>query len=174
MTQMLLGLNPEAKVISFEPNPKLTPVGDVQRMALSDTNGESTFEIPQGDNDWGRLSSDPDTGSSGTQFSVKTMRMDTLIESGEINWKELPKPILVKIDTEGSEKKVLDGFGDYLSNVSYLLIEVENSKQRGGNYSLVTLSSVLSAQGFSQSKIVYACYDGPDAPAYSDILFWKD
>ncbi|GAG44674.1 unnamed protein product, partial [marine sediment metagenome] len=27
---------------------------------------------------------------------------------------------------------------------------------------------------FTESKILYSCYDGPDAPPYNDILFWKE
>ena len=99
--------------------------------------------------------------------------MDTLIRTGKIPWDNLKQPIMVKIDTEGSEKRVIDGFGKYLSDVEYLLVEVENIEQRGQNYNLLGLSTTLASHGFDQCKIVYACYDGPDAPAYTDVLFWR-
>jgi hypothetical protein len=81
--------------------------------------------------------------------------------------------VLVKIDTEGSEKRVIDGFGKYLKDVAYLLVEVENQEARGKNYDLISLCTTLAGKGFDRSKIVYSCYDGPEAPAYSDILFWR-
>lgn len=174
MTQLLLGMNPKARVISVEPNPDLTPVGDVMRMALSDEDGTAQFYIPEGDAGWGTIESQKsEFGNIAPQYSVTTRRMDSLIEEGKVNWAGLRKPIFVKIDTEGSEKRVVEGFGKYLSDVSYLLIEVENKEQRGQNYNIMSLSQVLAKHGYDKCKIVYSCYDGPDAPSYSDVLFWK-
>lgn len=174
MARLLLGMNSKAKVISCEPNPKLSPIGDVMRIALSDTDGEADFFIPMDDSGWGTIEAGKDNISSSTNhFRVKTNRLDTLIRTKQMPWDKLKRPIMVKIDTEGSEKRVIDGFGTYLSDVTYLLIEVENIEQRGQNYNLLQLSTTLATHGFDQCKIVYACYDGPDAPAYTDVLFWR-
>lgn len=174
MTQLLLGMNAKAKVISFEPNPKLSPIGEISRIALSDTDGSTDFYIPHDDNGWGTIEAGKiNISSTTTHYSVTTNRMDTLIDTGRIPWGSYKRPIMVKIDTEGSEKRVIDGFGKYLLDVTYLLVEVENIEQRGKNYDLLSLSTLLATHGFDQCKIVYACYDGPVAPAYSDILFWK-
>ena len=174
MTRLLLGMNRDAKVLSFEPNPALHPLGDVWRIALSDSDGEADFFIPSDDSGWGTIEGRKDSISSNTRhFRVRTNRMDSLIRAGEVPWESLKRPILLKIDTEGSEKRVLDGFGKYLSDVQYALVEVENNEKRGRNYTLMSVSAALAAHGFNQCKIVYACYEGPDAPAYSDILFWK-
>jgi FkbM family methyltransferase len=174
MSRLLLGMNTSAKVISFEPNPKLTPIGDVRRIALSDVDGETEFFIPHDDSLWGTIEpGQRKIPGDTTHYSVKACRMDTLIATEQVPWHTLRRPIMVKIDTEGSEKRVIDGFGGYLSDVAYLLAEVENIEQRGENYNLLSLSAILASLGFDQCKIVYACYDGPDAPAYSDILFWR-
>ena len=174
MSRLLLGMNPQAKLFSFEPNPKLSPMGEVSRVALSDTDGTADLFIPSADNDWGTLEASKSGISTETpHFSVETRRMDTLIDSGKMPWASLAHPIFVKIDTEGGEKRVVDGFGKYLSDVTYLLVEVENIEARGRNYDLLSLSPVIAAHGFNRCKIMYSCYDGPDAPAYSDILFWK-
>lgn len=174
MTRLLLGMNPDARVLSFEPNQKLSPIGEIKRVALSDTDGTADFFIPQDDAGWGTIEAGKGNISTATaRYPVKTRRMETLIDSGEISWNTLKHPILVKIDTEGSEKRVVDGFGKYLGDITYLLIEVENSEQRGHNYDLTSLCLALAGHGFDHSKIVYSCYDGPDAPAYSDIFFWK-
>lgn len=174
MTRLLLGMARDAQVLSFEPNPQLCPVGEVKRIALSDADGTADLLIPQDDAAWGTIEAGKsDISTTTTRYSVTTRRMETLIDSGEISWNAMKHPILVKIDTEGSEKRVIDGFGKYLGDITYLLIEVENIEQRGHNYDLTSLCLVLARHGFDHSKIVYSCYDGPDAPAYSDILFWK-
>ncbi|MGI5964215.1 MAG: FkbM family methyltransferase [Lawsonibacter sp.] len=174
MARLLLGMNANAKVISCEPNPKLSPIGEVMRIAISDTDGEADFFIPMDDTGWGTIEAGKDNISTNTnRFPVTINRMDTLIRTGKIPWDNLKQPIMVKIDTEGSEKRVIDGFGKYLSDVEYLLVEVENIEQRGQNYNLLGLSTTLASHGFDQCKIVYACYDGPDAPAYTDVLFWR-
>ena len=174
MARLLLGMNSNAKVISCEPNPKLSPIGDVMRIALSDTDGEADFFIPMDDTGWGTIEAGKDNISPNTNhFRVKTNRLDTLVRTGELPWDTLKRPIMVKIDTEGSEKRVIDGFGKYLTDVTYLLVEVENIEQRGQNYNLLQFSTTLATHGFDQCKIVYACYDGPDAPAYTDVLFWR-
>ena len=174
MTRLLLGLNAHARVISFEPNPKLSPVGEIWRIALSDSDGSTDFFIPHDDTGWGTIEAGKaNITSKTTRHAVTMNRMETLIDTGQIPWDTLKRPIMVKIDTEGSEKRVIDGFGKYLSDDTYLLVEVENSEQRGQNYNLLSLSTLLAGHGFDQCKIVYACYDGPEAPAYSDILFWK-
>jgi len=173
MTCLLLGTAPDAEVFSFEPNPKLSPAGKVYRIALSDTDGTTDFFLPQNDSDWGTIEAGKVNITSGTtRYSVPTRRMESLIESGEIAWGG-GSPVLVKIDTEGSEKRVIDGFGKYLKDVAYLLVEVENQETRGQNYDLISLCTTLAEKGFDRSKIVYSCYDGPEAPAYSDILFWR-
>lgn len=174
MARLLLGMNPNAKIISFEPNPTLCPIGDVIRVALSDTDGEAELFVPLHDAQLGRIQLTKENMSpSGIHFPVRINRMDTLIRKGSIPWDSLKRPIMVKIDTEGSEQKIINGFGKYLSDVSYLLVEVENVEQRGQNYNLLQLSTTVATHGFNQCKIVYACYDGPDAPAYTDVLFWR-
>ena len=43
-----------------------------------------------------------------------------------LNFKKIKKPILVKIDVQGYERKVLDGFGNSIKYVDYFIIEVSN------------------------------------------------
>jgi FkbM family methyltransferase len=174
MARLLLAMNPQARLFSFEPNPELSPMGEVRRVALSDSDGQADLYIPANDHGWGTIETSKSGISADTpHHAIETRRMQTLIASGEMPWADLPRPIFVKIDTEGSEKRVIEGFGPYLADVSYLLVEVENIEQRGRNYDLLSLSPLVAAHGFNRCKIMYSCYDGPDAPAYSDILFWK-
>lgn len=170
---MLLSLNREARVFSFEPNPDLTPLGTVFHMALSDADGDSDFWIPSNDTGWGTLeASNPEITAGTPHFTVQTRRMDSLVADGTLDWAALRKPIFLKLDVEGAEMRVLKGFGALLKDVSYVLMEVDNGDDRGGEYDLLSLCSLMRSAGFSRSRIVYACYDGPDAPTYCDMLFW--
>lgn len=171
---LLLSATPNAIVLSFEPNPELRPIGKIYPTALSDKNGLAEFYLPADDIYWGTLVEAKEGVTTSTKsFEVKTARFDTLVNAGEVRLSELPRPILVKIDTEGSEKKVLDGFGTTLHEIDMLLVEVENIESRGRSYNLLTLATYLATYGFKNAKILYACFDGPTAPAYADILFWK-
>lgn len=173
MTKLLmLACERSVGVHSFEPHPGLNPIGTKHSLALSDRNGETEFFIPSGDHDWGTIKRP--SGQSMESFKVNMARFDTLVEEGKINWSALPGPVLVKVDTEGSEFDAIRGFGNHLANVDYLLVEVENHEVRGGNYSMAELSTYLSAFGFNRSKVLYACYDGPVSPAYLDTMFWRD
>lgn len=175
MTKLLLLTAPDARVISFEPNPKLEPLGEKYEIALSDSDGMTEFYIPCSDDDWGTIEPEKENISAATRhFTVRQSSMKSLIQTKTIPWSELPRPILVKIDTEGSEKRVIAGFGEYLRDVSYMIIEVENMEMRGGNYNMIDLCCLIASYGFRKSKLLYSCYDGPDAPAYSDVLFWKN
>ena len=169
MTRLLLLCGcQDARVISFEPNPALQPVGEVHRVALLDRDGTVPFNVPD-DNGWGSVAAVQGDKS----FQVRAARFETLVKLGEVEWERLSRPLLVKIDTEGAEKQVIDGFGDHLGQVDQLLIEVANQDDRGQQYNLLTLCTHLAKYGFRNAKILYACYDGPSAPAYADVLFWK-
>ena len=172
---LLLSAAADARVISFEPNRCLQPLGEKVEIALSDKDGTADFVIPAHDDDWGTINALKDVAGDMRQgYKVRQARLQTLIEKGEVPWAQLPKPILMKIDTEGSEKKVLDGTGKYLHDVKYVLIEVENAEERGANYNMTDICCVLREYGFDRMRILYSCYDGPEAPAYSDVLFWKE
>jgi FkbM family methyltransferase len=171
---LLLSCEPNAAVLSFEPNPELQPIGECFPFALFDEDGIAEFVIPHHDPLWGRLGNPPPLPASGTpHFQVHTARFDSLVHHKQIHWEQLPHPVLVKVDTEGSELNVLRGFGDFLKQVEYVLVEIENREERGQNYTLVELCCYLSRYGFTRSKVLFACYDGPLAPAYMDTMFWK-
>ena len=178
---LLLSCQPETKVISFEPNPALTPIGEKIELALSDKDGQTELYIPENDDLWATIKSDHEQIADETKhFPVEEARFDSLVAQKRVDWEQLKQPILVKIDTEGSEKLVIDGFGNFLHDITYLLIEIHNTESFGRifsfgrNYSFVHLCKKLADHGFTESKILYSCYDGPDAPPYNDILFWKE
>jgi len=172
---LLLSCEANTKVISFEPNPGLQPIGEHFTCALSDEDGATDFVISQNDPLWGRIqdkSGRPDSGDP--RFQVCTARFHSLVQNKQLAWEMLLHPVLVKIDAEGSEFKALKGFGDLLQDIEYLLVEVENREDRGQNYTMMELCNYLSKYGFNSSKVLYALFDGPLSPAYMDTMFWKN
>jgi FkbM family methyltransferase len=176
MTKLiLLSSEADADVYSFEPNPNLKPIGKTYPMALWDQEGEADFAVPSGDDLWGRLSpvaAESPRVTRGTR--VRTARFDAFCATQpELSLSGMKRPRLVKVDTEGCEFRVLQGFGETLWEMDYLLVEVENREERGGSYDFLDVAVLVSRYGFNRSKILYACYEGPQSPAYCDVLFWK-
>ena len=177
MTRLLqLLATPGAEILSFEPIPSLNPVGKRFHQALSDTDGKAEFFIPgTSDDELGSLHRDfaDQSGQGARSIPVEMARLDTLVAHGVVPWAKLKKPILLKIDTEGNELKVLKGFGDYLRFVDYVLTEVENDNSRGRHYDLIEMCDRMKEAGFNRSRMTYACFEGDSAAPYFDLLFWR-
>ncbi len=172
---LMLSCAPDVKLLSFEPNPNLAPMGEVFHLALSNADGEADFFMPSGDDNWGTIEElDPAPDQAQEKQRVVCARFDTLVAEGKVVLPELPRPILLKIDTEGSELRVLEGFGQTLAEIDLLLIEVSNSTSRTSHYNLLTLAAKLRTEGFSGSKVLYSSLEGPKAPTYMDVLFWRE
>ena len=170
--RLLLLINPAARLISFEPQSECHPLGKVYRMALSDVNGEGTLCAPQGDRYGARLRNDPTPGHDSSQtreWRVEMRRFDSL----DIDMTTLKKPVLLKVDVEGHELRVLKGFGQQLDHVTHVIIEVQNDQNRDRDYDALELYSYLATHGFGHSLCLNAWFDGSNPPAYSDVLFSK-
>lgn len=165
-----------AEILSFEPIPSLNPIGERFYQALSDTDGKAEFFIPGvSDDELGSLHRDyaDQSGQRARSIQVDVARFDTLVANGVVPWAKLKKPLLLKIDTEGNELKVLKGFGDYLRFVDYVLTEVENDNSRGRHYDLIEICARMKEAGFDRSRITYACFEGASTAPYFDLLFWR-
>ena len=167
---------PDAEILSFEPIRSLHPIGTRFFQALSDKDGKADFFIPgTSDDELGSLYRDfaDHSGQGARTIEVETARFDTLVEKKMVPWENLKKPILLKIDTEGGDLKVLNGFGECLRSVDYVLTEVENDNSRGRHYDLIEICARMKDAGFNRSRMTYACFDGATASAYFDLFFWR-
>lgn len=173
MTKLLLQCLPDGvKVFSFEPNPELKPIGKVFNMALADRDGETTFYLPP-DSTWGTIVASKAQDWQNKELKTKLRRFESLLASGEIKLEEMPRPILLKVDTEGCEFQTLSGFGDFLKQVDYIMIEVTNPHIVDASSDAGRIFSLLLQQGFDKSKVLYAGHDGSSLPDYLDVFFWK-
>ena len=175
MTRLLLLVcEREARILSFEPNPKCRPLEKRFHIALSDSKDTAVFYLPPKDAAAGSLCPPESEKSWRDKIEVEVQRFDALVTTGTVPWTELRKPILLKLDTEGNELQVLRGFGRYLAEIQYVLLEVQNGEERPGTRDAIETHKLMIESGFNRSRVLYACYDGPWAPTYLDTLYWRE
>ncbi len=171
MTKLLSKCSPAPPtVLSFEPNSALQPIGRIFRTALTDKDGVIPLYIPK---DSGAASLHSANCEASTPVEVQGHRFDSLVQNGSVSFDDLPKPILIKLDCEGSEFSALQGFGSILNQIQYVLVELQNRWENMEESDLIKINLLLAKHGFQKSKILYSAHDGYKAPVYSDVLFWK-
>lgn len=118
---------PTGRVIAFEPVPYLAETVaktarinrqdwvEVHQLALSATDGVSTFSVEKGNSGGSRLGT---MSGDFSQIEVKTMRLDTLLAGRP----DISRVDLVKIDVEGFEDQVVLGARESLSRFRPLVL----------------------------------------------------
>lgn len=108
----------------------------VEQMAMYSESKEKTMSIG---------SDDPGSGthslSNNGEIKIKAQRADSYIKSNNM-------PDVVKIDVEGSELEVLRGFGDYLSNIKLLIVEIHPTELEKYGGAEEQVLDCLDAAGF--------------------------
>lgn len=127
----------------------------VRNEALSNLSGETTFwQVEQSKyenpgagslfelNFDNRSNVDPDKGLGSVQSAVlvQTRRFDEL---------EIPTPQLLVMDVQGAELKVLQGFGESLTGVIYVVLEVEPVSSYEGGCSMREILRFMRNSGFT-------------------------
>lgn len=79
-------------------------------------------------------------------------RADRVLEQPHVE-----TPDIVKIDIEGAEKEVLEGFGDYLPEISVIFVEIHLSDEKTD-----TVSKLLEEHGFSITTLFNRKYSDDD------------
>jgi FkbM family methyltransferase len=123
--------SPGVHVVAFEPNPSMfgrlqSHCGHnrvavrCQPLALGSRDGTATLHVNDSGNP-GMTTLVPWSGTTyGRQVEVQLVRADTLIARGD-----LPAPTVVKLDVEGAEADVLEGFGVRLKDASLRAVVLE-------------------------------------------------
>jgi FkbM family methyltransferase len=145
---------PDIETVAFEPehknidllrkNAKLNGVSlTVLKAALSDSDGKMDLIISE-EPGCHRLSFDENDADTGVE-TVPVYSGDTLVHNNEV-----PPPDIIKIDVEGAEKKVIDGFVETLSDGHCRVIycEVHPKLMKSAGNDVDDLRDMLRSFGF--------------------------
>lgn len=156
-----LAAGEDGRVVAFEPFPpnvkrlrenvrlnELDGRVDVFDRALSDADDTVEFQVT--DDVCGATGNGLEIDEDESRISVKTNRGDTVVMA-----MEQPAPNVVKIDVEGAEQKVLDGFENTLARETchtvYCEVHCESLPKHGGSPEAV--ESELEELGFRVKRI---------------------
>jgi FkbM family methyltransferase len=151
---------PGGEVVGFEPQPDNlsrlranlaanAPGGNwaVRGVALSDRDGTTRLASTHRPADVGA----PGTGhyylDDEAGVEVTCRRADSLIRDG------VPEPDVLKVDVQGAEGRVLDGFGARLADVGTVLAELHTEKCQRYGTTVEAVEDRLSGAGFSLSPL---------------------
>ena len=178
-SRMAHGVWPEAKLLLFEPNPVFKrALADMvisgacvaRAIACQHSDGFSTvrmnFEKPyQGVYDLG------DEMHEAGAPEVVTVPVATI--DHEVEWRKLPGPYLIKLDTHGREHDILAGARETLKQAGALVIEVYTWSQGPSSMRMAELIPMIEmAHGFLPSDLCEPMrrpYDG--RMVQCDMLF---
>lgn len=153
-------LFPDATVYSFEPDPETVQAlrknvsalerVKVRELALGEAPGEVVFNVNKNTQvssilplHPGRLEAFPDATVSKT-IKVQVDTLDRVFQNVE-----LVQPILLKIDVQGYEDRVLKGACDLLQRVDYILFEASLRPLYEGERTFVEMIKLMEGFGYS-------------------------
>ncbi|HVX77243.1 MAG TPA: FkbM family methyltransferase [Bradyrhizobium sp.] len=173
--------HPEATMLAFEP---LGTERALMERVLKDLPRLTIYPIALGSDDSTaeiQVSASADSSSileqtplqskffPGTQgvgrASISVRRIDHVLDRAA-----LTRPVICKIDVQGYELNVLQGFGDLLDEVDYLIIELTNIPFYEGAPNSAEVIAFLAARGFKIDGM-YNMYVPGTLCLQSDILF---
>ena len=168
------------KCYAFEPNPKVynemianfkANNYDIEAFncPLSNTNNDTNFYIRKYSDDFGSLSQKAHDGD--VVLKVKAMRADSVID--------LAHTIdLVKIDVEGAEFFVLQGFGDVLKRVKFIKFENHFELFNCFNIQYIDIYSLLRNYDFEiyqlKTKMLMKLHQDYDSSKREDLFALRD
>ena len=174
---------PQARIVSFEPLPAARetllalfegdPRFDCRPLALSDHAGTDDFHVTGHDDSSSLL---PVAARQVAEFAtddVAVLRVDTARLDDVLPAADLPDgPILLKLDTQGTELDVLRGGPAVLARASHLVVEVSFVELYQGQADAAEITRHLVEQGWDLA----ATYDVKTSrrtgePLQADVLF---
>ncbi len=88
---------------------------------------------------------------------VEIRRLDDITEG-----LDLPKPVLLKVDTEGYEMKVLKGAEKTLKNCSYVILELSFQPRFKDSYTFEEMIAFMASSGFTVHSVITGGSDKVD------------
>lgn len=132
----------------------------VKQLAISDFDGESTFQqVNSGNENMDGCSSlfaekvdkEPQFSDVVNVIDTKVARMDSLLQEEEL----LGKIDIVKVDTEGYTWQVLQGFGERLKDVKLFHLETESDATHKEHKNNKEVAKFMEEQGFVLVDLSY-------------------
>ena len=168
---------PDAQIYAFEANPDLFyQLSNIKNISpkltgLWNVNTNLIFYANQTEN--GR-SSFLEYGKDSKEFRndklIKRKVNVTRFDSFDI---QIDRPCFVKIDVEGAEIKVLEGFGDRLKEVDVLQLEYSFQDNFKGQTTFKEIISLLEKYNFELCPIQKLVFDRNNMPCQCDLFFFK-
>ena len=158
--KIMKNLIPTCKIYSFDPVPSYNGE-EIKKIALSDKNEIEDFYVE-----------DNKLGSSFLEHKGKTKKIKVESKRFDSLGIKIEKPAILKIDVEGAELKVLNGFGKVLEDIDVIQIEYVFDRSYNKTYDLGEAIKLLNKFGFYnfiQRVIRYK--DGKLLNC--DLVFWK-
>ena len=164
---------PNASVYSFEPDPNIYPILEMNakeysktktyRVALSNKSGKGAFFRDADFSVWSTLVQ-PGSGKKFTKIEVDKAAGDTY-------FKELKSIVLIKIDVEGAELEVLRGMKATIKKTKYLLVEASLSRESSDDGSSHLLGYIFK-NGFNLYSVGRIFQNGKgEKQGAVDLLF---
>lgn len=186
--RLISGFFPRAQVYCFEPLPgpfqvlsawAQTQNGRVHcfQMALGDQEGEVEMHLHEQHTPSSSLLPTTETCHRlypQTQAeSMARVRVSTLDQALEASTATMPEPILLKLDVQGFEDRVLRGGKQMLSRCQSIVLEVCVEPLYSGQAEFIDLASMLRDSGFRYAGNLDQSYGDDGRVVYFDALFWK-
>lgn len=134
-------LSSEGEIVAFDPNPSALP--KLYQNLGRNCEDYDVYAIGLGElTTFGRMSPEFSTAahiSEASGICIRVERLDSLISDDVI-----PTPTAVKIDVEGAELRVLEGFGESLSDVELMYIEAHSAKGGSSQTTQDAVNNLLS------------------------------
>jgi len=182
-TPPLLEAFPTAKFILIEPLVEYQePLRDVQAKydckvffcAAGASPGEAQLQVSLDDPQKSSFSVRTALTKRNHKFSARTVPVRTLDDiAAECG--ELPRPILLKVDTEGHELETLKGSTALLKRVDVIIAEASVANRFENGYRFEELVSFMAARGFRFTDVLSIAHARDElAPHHMDVLFTRD
>lgn len=178
-------INPSSRIHAFEPlstpsekfkkifvkNPSII----LHKLAISDTDGESTIHISQKEDSSsllpiGKLQNQifPGTKESHTEIII-TKRLDSVLSKEQIT-----APALLKLDVQGFELSALKGCETLLHCFEHIYVECSFVELYEGQSLAHEIIAFLQERNFKLKGIYNTYYDKTGIAIQSDFLFQKN
>jgi FkbM family methyltransferase len=173
---------PKARIISFEPLSH--PAGifekvfsddrntSLYRFAISDVSGETDIHLSRREDSSSLLPIGdkqneifPGTYETGTE-KISAKRLSEVLTTSD-----LAAPVLLKIDVQGFEYKVLKGCEELLESVKFIYSECSYIELYKGQVLFPEISEFLLSKGFHLVNEFNTTYSSEGKPIQSDFLF---